>query len=209
MGSFPAGIDNRKNPFNSQCVLDHSTSCAVLRGAIEWNSIMTSASTQEHRRNAAKPITVAVMTVSDTRTPDNDEGGKLIADLLERAGHCVAERMIVPDEAYQIMAHAKRLLKVQGVECLLITGGTGLAARDQTTEAIEGLYDAVIPGYGELFRMLSYQEIGPAAMLSRASAGRRGTQILITMPGSPAGVRLAMERLIVPELPHLVMHAGK
>jgi molybdenum cofactor biosynthesis protein B len=189
--------------------LDHSKRCEDLRGAIAWNYEMTSASTQEHRRNAAKLITAAVMTVSDTRTVENDEGGKLIADLLERAGHRVAERVIVPDEAFQIITHAKRLLKVQGVECLLITGGTGLAARDQTTDAIEGLYDAVIPGYGELFRMLSFQEIGPAAMLSRASAGRRGTQVLITMPGSPAGVRLAMERLIVPELPHLVMHAGK
>jgi molybdenum cofactor biosynthesis protein B len=94
-------------------------------------------------------------------------------------------------------------------DAILITGGTGLAARDQTTEAIEALYDARIPGYGELFRMLSYQEIGPASMLSRASGGRRGKQVILTMPGSPAGVQLAMEKLIVPELPHLVHHAGK
>jgi molybdopterin adenylyltransferase len=170
---------------------------------------MNSASTQEHRRRAAKSVAVAVMTVSDTRTLENDEGGQLIATLLLEAGHRVVERVLVPDEAGSIVVEAKRMLRLDGVEGLLVTGGTGLAARDQTTDAIESLYDAMIPGYGELFRMLSFQEIGPAAMLSRASAGRRGQQVLITMPGSPAGVRLAMERLIVPELPHLVHHAGK
>jgi molybdenum cofactor biosynthesis protein B len=170
---------------------------------------MTSASTQEHRRKAVTQLQVAVLTVSDTRTLENDEGGNLIETLLVQAGHVVDCRAIVVDEHQAIDSEARALLSRPGVHALLVTGGTGLAARDQTTDAIEGLYDATIPGYGELFRMLSFAEIGPAAMLSRASAGRFGQQVVVTMPGSPAGVRLAMERLIVPELPHLVFHAGK
>lgn len=170
-------------------------------------------SVQEHRDKAPVRLGVAVLTVSDTRTFENDLGGNLIQSLIEQAGHVVVGREIVRDEVEAIRLCAVRLLEVRGGEfgadALLVTGGTGLAARDQTTEAIEALYDAMIPGYGELFRMLSYHEIGPAAMLSRASGGRRGKQVLLTMPGSPAGVQLAMEKLIVPELPHLVHHAGK
>jgi molybdenum cofactor biosynthesis protein B len=180
-----------------------------------------SGSVQEHRKKAESRLKVAVLTVSDTRTFENDLGGNLIQSLIEQAGHKVVSREIVKDELESIQQCTLRLLgdnqeaSIQGdsldeaPDAILITGGTGLAARDQTTEAIEALYDARIPGYGELFRMLSYQEIGPASMLSRASGGRRGKQVILTMPGSPAGVQLAMEKLIVPELPHLVHHAGK
>jgi molybdenum cofactor biosynthesis protein B len=190
-----------------------------------------SGSVQEHRKKAESRLKVAVLTVSDTRTFENDLGGNLIQSLIEQAGHKVVSREIVKDELEAIQQCTLRLLGdnqeasiqeagFQGAgtqgdslgeapDAILITGGTGLAARDQTTEAIEALYDARIPGYGELFRMLSYQEIGPASMLSRASGGRRGKQVILTMPGSPAGVQLAMEKLIVPELPHLVHHAGK
>jgi molybdenum cofactor biosynthesis protein B len=178
-------------------------------------------SVQEHRKKAESRLRVAVLTVSDTRTFENDLGGNLIQSLIEQAGHKVVSREIVKDELEAIQQCTLRLLgdnqeaSIQGdsldeaPDAILITGGTGLAARDQTTEAIEALYDARIPGYGELFRMLSYEEIGPASMLSRASGGRRGKQVILTMPGSPAGVQLAMEKLIVPELPHLVHHAGK
>jgi molybdenum cofactor biosynthesis protein B len=180
-----------------------------------------SGSVQEHRKKAESRLKVAVLTVSDTRTFENDLGGNLIQSLIEQAGHKVVSREIVKDELEAIQQCTLRLLgdnKEASIQedsldeapnAILITGGTGLAARDQTTEAIEALYDARIPGYGELFRMLSYQEIGPASMLSRASGGRRGKQVILTMPGSPAGVQLAMEKLIVPELPHLVHHAGK
>ena len=190
-----------------------------------------SGSVQEHRKKAESRLKVAVLTVSDTRTFENDLGGNLIQSLIEQAGHKVVSREIVKDELEAIQQCTLRLLGdnqeasiqkasiqeagTQGdslgevPDAILITGGTGLAARDQTTEASEALYDARIPGYGELFRMLSYQEIGPASMLSRASGGRRGKQVILTMPGSPAGVQLAMEKLIVPELPHLVHHAGK
>lgn len=166
-------------------------------------------SVTEHRQRAEQCLRVAVLTVSDTRTLETDLGGNLIQSLLEQAGHEISDRRIVKDECQAIRGVAQELLAAQGVDALLVTGGTGLAARDQTTEGIEALYDATIPGYGELFRMLSYQEIGPAAMLSRASGGRHGQQVVLTMPGSPAGVQLAMEKLIIPELPHLVHHAGK
>jgi len=170
---------------------------------------MTSEVTQEHRRKAARSITVSIVTVSDTRTLEDDLGGKLIEELLRNAGHKVLERRIVPDETRLIRDLAKQMISVEECEALLLTGGTGLAARDCTPEAIEPLFDGLIPGYGELFRMLSFAEIGSASMLSRASGGRVGKKVILTMPGSPAGVRLAMERLIVPELAHLVHHAGK
>ncbi len=170
---------------------------------------MPSDSTQEHRRRAARPITVSILTVSDTRTLENDLGGKLIEELIQAAGNNVLQRAIVVDETHQIRKAAQLMIESDGCEALLVTGGTGLAARDCTPEAIEPLFDAFIPGYGELFRMLSFEEIGSASMLSRASGGRVGKKVILTMPGSPAGVRLAMERLIVPELAHLVHHAGK
>ncbi|MEQ1827154.1 MAG: MogA/MoaB family molybdenum cofactor biosynthesis protein [Pirellula sp.] len=170
---------------------------------------MTSQVTQEHRRKAARAITVSILTVSDTRTLDDDLGGKLIEELIIAGGHHVLARRIVPDETNQIRELAQEMIETAECEALLVTGGTGLAARDCTPEAIEALYDAFIPGYGELFRMLSYSEIGSASMLSRASGGRIGKKVILTMPGSPAGVRLAMEKLIVPEIAHLVHHAGK
>jgi molybdopterin adenylyltransferase len=124
-------------------------------------------------------------------------------------GHNVLQRSIVVDETEKIQEIARRMVEADRCEALLVTGGTGLAARDCTPEAIEPLYEAAIPGYGELFRMLSFSEIGSASMLSRASGGRVGKKVILTMPGSPAGVRLAMEQLIVPEIAHLVHHAGK
>jgi molybdenum cofactor biosynthesis protein B len=169
---------------------------------------MTSTTAQEHRRLSPKSVEVGVMTVSDTRSLETDEGGRLIESMLIAAGHSPCARRIVRDERVLIASTARELLEMANVRALLVTGGTGLAARDQTTEAIESLYDALIPGFGELFRFLSFQEIGPSAMLSRASAGRVNGKVVVTMPGSPAGVRLAMERLIVPELAHLVFHAG-
>lgn len=170
---------------------------------------MASEIPNEHRKRAPRVVNVSILTVSDTRTLENDLGGQLIADLLIAAGHSVVKRQIVPDELERIRSIARQEIESEACDALLVTGGTGLAARDCTTEAIEPLYDASIPGYGEIFRWLSYQEIGPAAMLSRASGGRVGKKVVLTMPGSPAGVRLAMEKLIVPELAHFVLHAGK
>jgi molybdopterin adenylyltransferase len=170
---------------------------------------MTSLSTEQHRKDAGRSATVSILTVSDTRTLETDAGGKLIEELCLAAGFHVMERRIVTDDILPIRQQVLELLLQETCEAVLVTGGTGLAARDCTVDAIESLYDGTIPGYGELFRMLSYAEIGPASMLSRASGGRVGKKVVLTMPGSVAGVRLAMEKLIVPELPHLIYHAGK
>jgi len=168
-----------------------------------------SQSTDQHRSQSPQSVRCAVITVSDTRTLENDRGGRLIVDLLTEAGHSVVEREIVPDEPVRIAALLKRATDSDQLDAVLITGGTGIAARDQTFETVSGLLTKTLPGYGELFRMLSYDDIGPAAMLSRAIGGVIGTVLVLTMPGSPAAVELAMNRLIVPELGHLVYEARK
>lgn len=167
----------------------------------------TSPSTAEHRRAGDKVIGLGVITVSDTRTLDNDLGGKLILELSEEAGHKVIDRRIVTDDIVAIQTVVREMLLSEEIAAILVTGGTGLAVRDKTPEAIEPLYDAMVPGYGELFRMLSYAEVGTACMMSRASCGRVGRKIVFTIPGSPSGVRLAMSKVILPELGHLVYHA--
>lgn len=168
----------------------------------------TSPSSEQHRQQAPHSLTVAVVTVSDSRTLETDEGGKLIADLLVQQQHQVHSRHLVSDDVASIQQLLQRLLSDSQCQTILVTGGTGMGGRDRTPEAIEALYDATLPGYGELFRALSFQEIGAAAMLSRASAGRVGKTMIFTMPGSPHGVRLAMVKLILPELAHLVHHAS-
>jgi len=150
-----------------------------------------------------------VVTVSDTRTLETDRGGQLVVELLTAAGHQATAREIVPDEPAKIGPLVERLADPAAVDAVLITGGTGIAARDRTFETISGLLTKTMPGYGELFRMLSYADIGPAAMLSRAVGGVINNVIVLTMPGSVAAVKLAMEKLIVPEIGHLVYEARK
>jgi molybdopterin adenylyltransferase len=156
-------------------------------------------SVDEHKAEAPAPaaIRINVITVSDTRTPATDEGGRLASDLCHGGGFVVAGGAILPD-------HVTELVREGQVDVILVTGGTGISRRDGTIEALEGLYEKSLPGFGELFRALSFAEIGPAAMLSRANAGTVGRVVIFTLPGSPAGVRLGLERLILPELPHLV-----
>ncbi|HMO84368.1 MAG TPA: MogA/MoaB family molybdenum cofactor biosynthesis protein [Lacipirellulaceae bacterium] len=168
-----------------------------------------SPSAQQHRDDAPKSVACAVVTVSDTRTLDNDGSGAKIVELLAAAGHRVVQRQIVPDEPLQVTALVRALVADPGVEAVLLTGGTGIAARDQTPEAVRGLLSRELPGFGEIFRVLSFQEIGAAAMLSRALGGVAGTTVVLLMPGSTAAVRLAMEQLVLPELAHLVEHAGR
>ena len=150
-----------------------------------------------------------MITVSDTRTLATDRGGALIADLLAAAGHQVLAREIIPDEPNIMRGLLAKLGERGDLDAILMTGGTGVGSRDQTFETVSGLLDKILPGYGELFRMLSFEQVGPAAMLSRAVGGLLGGKVLLTMPGSPAAVQLAMERLIVPELGHLVREARK
>jgi molybdenum cofactor biosynthesis protein B len=168
-----------------------------------------SESTQQHRREALKTVRCAVITVSDTRTLENDRGGQILAESLVAAGHTIARREIVPDDPNRIRAIIEELADAAALDAILITGGTGIAARDQTFETVSGLLTKTLPGYGELFRMLSYDDIGPAAMLSRTIGGVIGQVVLLTMPGSPAAVRLALDKLILPELAHVVYEARK
>jgi molybdenum cofactor biosynthesis protein B len=168
-----------------------------------------SRSADEHRRHSPRSVRCAVVTVSDTRKREADTGGDAIAELLVKAGHEVVGREIVPDEPVAIRALVDRLVREGAAEAVLVTGGTGIAPRDQTFETLSALLTKTLPGYGELFRMLSYQEIGPAAMLSRAVGGLVQSVVVLSMPGSPAAVELAMQKLILPELGHLVYEAHK
>jgi molybdenum cofactor biosynthesis protein B len=168
-----------------------------------------SQSTAEHRATSPQAVRCAVVTVSDTRTPETDTGGQAVVDHLAAAGHTVAARAIIPDEPGRMRTLLNDYANRDDVDAVLLTGGTGLSSRDQTFETVSGMLTKTLPGYGELFRMLSYAEIGAAAMLSRAVGGLIGRTVVLTMPGSPAGVRLAMEKLIVPELGHLLREARR
>jgi molybdopterin adenylyltransferase len=163
----------------------------------------------EHRSTAPGVIRCAVITVSDTRTPTTDTGGQAIVDVLHASGNPVIQREIVPDDPARLRPLLVQWAADPDVDAVLLTGGTGISSRDRTVETVSALLTKVLPGYGELFRMLSYQEIGPAAMLSGVIGGVIDRTIVLTMPGSPAGVRLAMEKLIVPELSHLVREARR
>ncbi|RIK99989.1 MAG: molybdenum cofactor biosynthesis protein [Proteobacteria bacterium] len=162
-----------------------------------------------HRAAAKRTLAAVVITVSDTRTLETDTGGALVAELLEGAGHRVLERRLVPDEADAIRTAVGAAVARDDVQVVLLTGGTGIAARDVTPEALEPLLDRVVPGFGELFRALSYQEIGSAAILSRALAGTARGRVVAALPGSRAAIRLALEKLLLPELPHLAAEATK
>ena len=161
-------------------------------------------SSLEHK--ALAPISVAcfVLTVSDTRTEANDTGGQAIRELLERAGHSISGHAIVKDEPSQVTAIVRRQLAEQATQVIITTGGTGISARDTTYEAVTALFEKRLDGFGELFRMISFHQIGSAAMMSRATAGTVGRKAIFVLPGSPAAVRLAMEKLIVPELGDVV-----
>ncbi len=172
-------------------------------------SCYDSPSAKEHQAAAPPSVPCAVVTVSDTRTLADDRSGNTIVELLEAAGHTVAVRMLVRDEPAEVAVAVQTLASDQAVAAVLITGGTGIASRDQTPEALRGLFTKELPGFGELFRMLSYQQIGAAAMLSRAIGGVVGNTVVLLMPGSTPAVRLAMEQLILPEIGHLVEHARR
>ena len=159
---------------------------------------------EQHRQQAPKSVRCAILTVSDTRDLDSDTSGQAIVDFLEWAGHQVAAREILADEPAAISKVVRELADRSDVDVMLITGCTGIAARDQTPEAIANLLTKELPGYGELLRMLSYREIGTAAMMSRAAGGLVDQTVVLTMPGSTPAVRLAMEEVILPELEHLV-----
>jgi molybdenum cofactor biosynthesis protein B len=150
-----------------------------------------------------------VLTISDTRTDATDTGGRAVAELLQAAGHTIAGRQIVADEPAEVRAVIRQQIDARAAQVIITTGGTGISRRDSTYEAISAMIEKRLDGFGELFRMLSYQEIGSAAMLSRAVAGTADGRLIFALPGSQNAVRLAMTKLILPELGHLVAEVGK
>jgi molybdenum cofactor biosynthesis protein B len=166
-------------------------------------------SATDHRQHAPASVAVHVVTVSDTRTLDTDASGRVIVELLEAAGHRIAGRTLLRDDPDQVRARVDALATEGEVEVVITTGGTGITSRDGTFEAVDGLLTKRLPGFGELFRALSYQQIGAAAMLSRATAGLVGSTVVMVLPGSQHAVRLAMEELVLPEIGHLVREARR
>jgi molybdenum cofactor biosynthesis protein B len=152
---------------------------------------------------------VAVLTISDTRTPETDTGGDTIDELMRGAGHEVVERDIVGDDATRIRTELLDLLARSDVDAVITTGGTGISARDTTYEVVDRMLEKRLDGFGEIFRMLSYEEVGAAAVLSRAVAGAVGDKLVACLPGSRNAVRLAVEKLLVPEIAHVVFELRK
>lgn len=163
----------------------------------------------DHKAAGPVRVRVFVLTVSDTRTDATDGSGLAICELLEADGHHVAGKAIEKDEPARVAELVRQQAVIGDVDAIITTGGTGLTSRDSTFEAVDALLTKRLPGFGELFRMLSYQDIGSAAMMSRACAGTIGRVVVIALPGSEAAVRLAMTKLVVPELTHLVQQASK
>lgn len=158
-------------------------------------------SAKEHHHHGRKGLKVGVLTASDTRGAETDESGRVIRDLLTAAGHRVEYYEVLPDDPGRI--REALLENLQNLDAVIVNGGTGIGARDSTIEAVRGLLDKELEGFGELFRYLSYQQIGSAAFLSRALAGIARGKIVASLPGSPDACRLAMEKLLVPELSHM------
>ncbi len=163
----------------------------------------------EHKANAPRAIGCFVLTISDSKTPETDTSGALIRERLIGAGHTVVGQAIVRDEPAQVTALIRKGCGDPAIEAFILTGGTGVTSRDSTFEAVEALLDKRLTGFGELFRMLSYEEVGAAAMLSRAQGGVVHGRALFSLPGSPHACRLALEKLILPELGHVLREARR
>jgi molybdopterin adenylyltransferase len=169
-----------------------------------------SESTDQHRQAAAgQTAACAVLTVSDSRTPETDGGGDAIVEALGAGGHRIVARRIEKDEPHDIGRVIGEWVREPEIQVVITTGGTGISSRDGTVEVVLRYLDKRLDGFGELFRMLSWQEVGSAAMLSRAVAGLAHETLIFALPGSPAAVRLAMSRLILPELPHLLFERSR
>jgi molybdenum cofactor biosynthesis protein B len=194
---------------------DGNTPLAVIRGLTPLRSplhhaaIIPRVSHIEHKADAPAATRCYVLTISDTRTPDSDTSGRAIQELLAAHGHQVIGSRIVRDDPGQVRATLDEQVNDPAVQVVITTGGTGISRRDTTYEAITSMLDKRLDGFGELFRMLSYQQIGSAAMLSRACAGAARDTIIVSLPGSEQAVRLAMTRLILPELGHLVREISR
>lgn len=166
-------------------------------------------SAEQHREYAPGRLGFALITVSDSRTPETDTSGRTMRERIEAAGHAVASATIVRDEVSEVRAAVLAALGTAGVDVVAVSGGTGFSPRDVTIEAAAPLFERSIEGFGELFRMLSFADVGPAAMLSRAAAGLAQGRAIFLLPGSPKAVALALDRLILPEAGHLLGQARR
>lgn len=166
--------------------------------------------TPDHHTQAASQgsVPIAIVTVSDTRTPETDTSGKLIRQLIEAAGHSVSGYRIVRDEPVEVQAALDEFTDGRA-RLVIFNGGTGISKRDRTYDVISKALEKTLPGFGELFRMLSFQEVGAAAMLSRATAGVYRDTVVFSTPGSPNAVQVAVEKLILPEIQHLAWELGR
>lgn len=163
--------------------------------------------TAAHRTegDALAALRCAVLTVTDTRTVENDESGAAIKRLVEAAGHVTADYALLPNNEARVRGHVKGLIVRNDIDVVLITGGTGLGSKDRTVEAVRSVIEKELPGFGELFRVVSFQEqVGTAAILSRAVAGSANGKLIVSMPGSKAAVELALTRILLPELRHAI-----
>jgi molybdenum cofactor biosynthesis protein B len=163
--------------------------------------------TRAHRADAQQygSLRCAVLTVSDSRTADTDASGPSIREALTARGHVVADHALLPNEEPRVRAHVRGWLAREDLDVVIVTGGTGLSARDRTIEALTPLFEKAIPGFGEIFRLLGFQEqVGTAAILSRAAAGIAKGKLVVSLPGSRAAVELALQRILLPELAHLM-----
>ncbi len=170
----------------------------------------TSTSTQQHREIAAEegPVSVAIVTVSDSRTPETDTNAAFLRDQLEAEGNSITAYQIIKDEPDQVSDVLDKMAQ-SDAQIIIFNGGTGIAPRDTTFDVLNRKLEKTLPGFGELFRMFSYDQVGAAAMLSRATAGVYRGKVIISTPGSNAAVRLAWEKLIGPELQHLAWEVGR
>lgn len=166
-------------------------------------------SAEQHRQTAPALLGFAVLTVSDTRARIDDSSGRAIRDLISATGQLIVDSTLVPDDTDAILGAVRRFLELPEVDVVVTTGGTGFSPRDVTVEAVAPLFDRPVEGFGELFRMLSYQQVGAAAMLSRAAAGMAGGKAIFLLPGSTKAVTLAMEKLVLPEAAHLLGQARR
>ena len=171
--------------------------------------IIAGVGVSDHKAQAPHSVGCFVLTVSDTRTTETDTSGRAIRELLEAAGHHVTASGLVSDDPQQVTTIVQQQLTDAMTRVIITTGGTGITSRDGTFEAVDRLFDKRLTGFGELFRMLSFDEIGSAAMMSRAAAGTVGAKAIFVLPGSESAVRLAMTRLIVPELGHVAQQLSK
>ncbi|MBZ0282945.1 MAG: MogA/MoaB family molybdenum cofactor biosynthesis protein [Anaerolineae bacterium] len=165
---------------------------------------------QEHREKAGhEPVTIAIVTVSDSRTPETDQNRQYIERRMAELGHRVAAYRLIKDEPDQVGAVIEELTAMPGVQLVLFNGGTGISPRDTTYDVVSRFLEKTLPGFGELFRMFSYQEVGAAAMFSRATAGVYHETLVFSMPGSPNAVQVALEKLIIPEINHLAWEIAR